>query len=317
MGFHESAIYPINLSYGSTFGPGFNAAIIEGQSGRSQRIPRLEQPLYGGDLATGIRGLDEFLTLRTFYIARQGAAYGFRFTDPLDNTSAADGVSASSDTDQNLGEGDGSNTLFQLRKQYTDSLITRNRAIEKPVAGTVTVSIDDSGTGAFSVNTATGVVTMNTAPLAGEVIKAGFDFHVPVRFTKDVDDGMRVNMADFDAGTLPPIGVIEDRNGDVFEDEFFYGGSVTYAPALNEAVSLSIASGRVVNINTTATGSKLYLPNGLGLPGGGPYFFIRNSGTVATSIVDYLGTTLLTLAAGVTVTVLLKEDPSTPVWWFF
>lgn len=320
MGFHEAAIYPINLSYGSTFGPGFNSAIIEGQGGRAQRVPRLEQPLYGGDLATGIRSLTEMATFRTFYIARQGAAYGFRFSDPLDNTSAADGVSAAARSDQYLGTGDGINKIFQLRKQYIDSGITRNRTIEKPVTPSVLIEVNGLliSDSLYTVDYTTGIVTFTPAPPDTHIVNAGFDFHVPVRFTKTVDEGLRVNVADFDAGTLPAIGVIEDKNSDVFSDEFFYGGSIEYT--MTGDVTLAIASGRVVSVSPDTAGHTVFLPVSTGLPGGGPYFYIRNVATLANSVIiadsdnNAIGTALV---GGDSTTILYMETGSNSGWWRF
>jgi uncharacterized protein (TIGR02217 family) len=58
----------------------------------------------------------------------------------------------------------------------------------------------------YSVDPATGVITFNVAPATGRVIKAGFEFDVPVRFTNDVMD---ISVEQFNAGAAPQVNVIE------------------------------------------------------------------------------------------------------------
>ena len=63
------------------------------------------------------------------------------------------------------------------------------RAITKPVAGTVRVALGmvEQMSG-WTVDTTTGVVTFTTAPAGGVIVRAGFEFDVPVRFDSDTLD---------------------------------------------------------------------------------------------------------------------------------
>ena len=56
----------------------------------------------------------------------------------------------------------------------------------KPVAGTVRVArAGVEATSGWSVDATTGIVTFATAPAAGVLVTAGFEFDVPVRFDTD------------------------------------------------------------------------------------------------------------------------------------
>ena len=84
--------------------------------------------------------------------------------------------------------GDGAEVNFQLRKNYTTGTETLQRPITKPVAGTTVVAKDgvpQTITTHYTIDETTGIITFVTAPLAAEVITAGFQFDVPCRF--DID----------------------------------------------------------------------------------------------------------------------------------
>jgi uncharacterized protein (TIGR02217 family) len=89
-------------------------------------------------------------------------------------------------TDQVIGAGDNSSTVFQLVKAYSSGAQTWTRSITKPVTGTVTVALDGNAqTSGWSVDTTTGQITFTTAPAGGVIVSAGFEFDVPVRFDTD------------------------------------------------------------------------------------------------------------------------------------
>ena len=95
---------------------------------------------------------------------------------------------------------------FQLRKTYGASFDPYVRPISKPVAGTVTVTVDGIATTAFTVSETTGVVTFAAAPADGAVLLAEFEFDVPVRFDTDRLD---IELSSFDAADAPAIPLIE------------------------------------------------------------------------------------------------------------
>ena len=109
--------------------------------------------------------------------------------------------------DQAIGTGDGARTQFQLTKSYTSGGYSYLRTIKKPVAGSV--SVGKAGvlqTSGWTVDTTTGLVTFAVAPGSGQVVTAGFEFDVPVRFDAD---SLIVSIEAFNHGTIPNIAIKE------------------------------------------------------------------------------------------------------------
>jgi uncharacterized protein (TIGR02217 family) len=120
----------------------------------------------------------------------------------------ASGGKTGARTDQTIGTGNDTRTKFQLMKAYTSGPTTYTRLITKPVSGTVLVEVNGalvSGAN-YSVDFETGIITFNTAPSNSHVVKAGFEFDVPVRFA---NDAMDISVEQFNAGSAPQINVIE------------------------------------------------------------------------------------------------------------
>ena len=72
-------------------------------------------------------------------------------------------------------------------KRYESGAQSWTRRIVKPVAGSVRIALGgvEPAPSSWSVNTTTGIVTFDTAPAAGVLVTAGFEFDVPVRFDTD------------------------------------------------------------------------------------------------------------------------------------
>ena len=192
---------PRNISYGSTFGPGFSTSVVTMPNKAEQRNINWHYPYCSGNLSTGIRKKADFLEFYNFWMLCKGKAIGFRYYDWLDHEGLF----------MLLGIGDGSTTNFQLIKNYYNSLLNvmQDRKIVKPIQDTVKLYTydcsDTSKTKAeyqrnivnefsstppteisgWAVNVNTGIVTMQNAPATGVGIVASFEFDVPVRFDTD------------------------------------------------------------------------------------------------------------------------------------
>ena len=158
------------------------------------------------DAGPGIRSEADVRVLTDFFRARRGAARAFRFRDPFDGSSAADGGLPAAD-DQLLGLGDGVRRQFALLKRYGAGDAEQVRAIGLPVEGSVRVSVDGIETAAFLI-TDDGAVLLDVAPGAGIAVRAGFLFDVPVRFA---EDRLEASSATFLAGELASVPLIEVR----------------------------------------------------------------------------------------------------------
>jgi len=187
MAFLETPRFPTYVALGTGGGPEYATSIVEVNSGRELRKQRWSIPRHRFQVGVGAKGSTELDTLREFHHACLGRFHGFRYKDHNDWKSTQNMVDSVSDTDQTLGTGDSSAaTEYQLIKTYTVGSLSLVRTITKPVSGTVVVSLDDvSQASGWSVDTTTGIITFTSAPGIGVVVKAGFEFDVPVRFESD------------------------------------------------------------------------------------------------------------------------------------
>lgn len=201
MSFIESPRFPDDLaSYGSSGGPTWSTEVIATDTGFEYRNSNWSQARHRYDVAAGVADQEDFARLKAWFLTCRGAAVGFRFRDFADFTSRADGVSPPTAADQVIGTGNGSQTIFQLVKRYPLAAgVEHVRDIRKPVAGTVRVALNNvEQTTGWTVDPATGILTFETAPGAGVVITAGFEFDVPVRFA---EDSFSFTFEDFDSGS--------------------------------------------------------------------------------------------------------------------
>lgn len=183
----EEVRFPTDIRYTSTGGPTYNTEVVVLQSGHEQRNGNWSNPRH----VYNINRLDnagDIQVLLDFFHAMQGRLHGFRFKDWADFTSN-DQQGAITNTDQVVdGVVDGVNRVFQIAKNYTKGNQTLARHITKlvTVSGIAidTVTVLPSN---YTLDMNTGVLTFDPgqAPSIGEVVTAGFEFDVPVRF--DVD----------------------------------------------------------------------------------------------------------------------------------
>lgn len=209
MSFHDVRL-PLRFAFGSTGGPMRKTDIVMLASGGEQRNGTWAGSRRKYDAASAIKSLDDMAMLIEFFEARAGKLYGFRFLDPFDYKSCKPSGSIAPG-DQVLGTGTGALATFNLRKGYTSGGITYWRPITRPTTGKVRVAVagvEKTITTHFTVNTATGVVTFTggNIPTNGQVVTAGFEFDVPVRF--DTDE-LAVSMEAFKAGSIGQIPLIE------------------------------------------------------------------------------------------------------------
>lgn len=187
MAFHEVR-FPDNISRGARGGPERRTQIVELASGDEERNASWANSRRRYDVAYGIRRADDLAVVVAFFEARNGRLHGFRYKDWADYKSAPPSQAITA-TDQQIGTGTGSQQTFQLGKRYTSGAQTWVRTIAKPVTGTVRVALGmvEQMSG-WTLDTTTGVVTFTTAPAGGVIVRAGFEFDVPVRFDSDTLD---------------------------------------------------------------------------------------------------------------------------------
>ena len=209
--FHE-ILFPLDIALKSAGGPERRTDVVVLGSGREERNARWAHSRRRYDAGYGVKTFDALSQAVAFFEERRGRLYGFRWRDRLDHGSAASGAAVAA-TDQTIGVGDGATATFQLVKTYGGVYAPYQRAIVKPVTGSVLVAVDGvaavEGT-AFTLDATTGLVTFLAGhiPASGSTVTAGFLFDVPVRFDTDY---LEVDLSAFAAGAIPKIPLIEIR----------------------------------------------------------------------------------------------------------
>jgi len=307
--------FPDDIAYGSSGGPTFSTGVIVVDSGGDERTARWQTPKKVYDAAYTQRTLSQIRTLLAFVIARKGAARGFRFKDFNDFTTAADHVGTPSDTDVEIGIGDGSTRTFQLVKKYGSGSAITSWTITKPVTGTTVVSIDDvAQTSGWSVNLTVGWVVFTVAPAIGEVIKAGCEFRVPCWFAKSIDKELRAAIEEYDTGSITSIPIEQGQIENEVDDDYPYRGSLEINP-FSASYSLTLTDGFVISLTPDTIGLDVILPAVAGVPLGGPHFMIHNNDvTKSFNIVDETDTIVATVAAGEKKLIFLSNVGASRVW---
>ncbi len=207
--FHE-VLFPLDISLKSAGGPERRTDVVVLGSGAEERNARWAHSRRRYDAGYGVKTFEALSQVIAFFEERRGRLYGFRWRDRLDHSSAAPDATVAA-TDQVIGTGDGSTAAFALVKTYGTVYAPYQRAIVKPVAGSVRVAVAGveavEGTD-FTVDAASGMVTFLAGhiPASGATVSAGFLFDVPVRFDTDY---LEVDVSAFAAGTILKIPLLE------------------------------------------------------------------------------------------------------------
>lgn len=198
-------------------GPMFSTVVVGSAAGYEQRLALWSAARRKWTFSQEAWSLARFNEVLSFFINRQGQAYGFRFKDWTDfavaMTYAPNGVGTPvPGSAVQIGTGNGTLTAFQLVNVYSDGTYATTRTIQFPVSGAVYIYVNGTlQTSGYTVDytTGTGLVTFSTAPASGAVITWAGEFDVPVRF--DVDE-MKFNSDWQFLGDWTSISVVEIRN---------------------------------------------------------------------------------------------------------
>lgn len=326
MSFFENLIFPNRLNFGSVFGPGYYTEFTESKSGDIQQVQRWGEARRILEATQVIKDPTKIGELLTFYHIVGGGANGFRVLDLSDHSSAAlhklpgygPGPVAATRNDQIIGTGDGTTTVFQLVKRYTSGAYERVRNIRKPISGTVLIALNgvlQTEITHYQIDYTTGIVTFATAPGAGVLITAGYNFHVPCCFSPQTDRQLRIAIDNWAVSSIQgPCELMELLNPTAVADELPLGGAVSIVAG--STYLWSPPQGHAIRLAPTAA-HDLLIPAAPSLPGSYHAYFENTSGT-HTVTVKAAGTTQFTLAAGVKRTaVVMKNSSSVNVWTAF
>lgn len=161
MAFLESPRFPATSNYGVIGGPMFKTEIVETNSGKESANSVWPYPLNTYDLVIENRSVSSIEDLLKFFNAMKGRFNRFRFKDHMDYKSSDIGSSIAFTDQECSGDKDGTNTDFQLLKEYGAGSETTYRVIKKPVSGTVICGIGSVQEEDFSIDTTTGIITFD------------------------------------------------------------------------------------------------------------------------------------------------------------
>ena len=202
----DAVDFPLAIGREAMVATEFSTQIVSSPSGHEQRASEWVEARMRYDAGLGIRSEADVRLLADFFRARRGAARAFRFRDPFDSSSAANGGLPTAG-DQMLGVGDGVRRQFALVKRYGAGEAEQVRRIRLPVEASVRVSVDGLETAAFATTDA-GEILLDAAPAMGVTVRAGYLFDVPVRFA---EDRLEASRATFLAGEVASVPLIEVR----------------------------------------------------------------------------------------------------------
>ncbi len=208
-GFHE-VLFPLDIALKSAGGPQRRTDVVTLGSNREERNSRWAMSRRRYDAGYGVKSLTALAAVIDFFEERRGMLYGFRWRDRADFKSCAPNATPAA-SDQALGTGDGTTSVFQLAKTYGGAFAPYARPIVKPVGATTRVAVAGVEKIAgvdFDVDVTTGLVsfTSQNAPPAGAPVTAGFLFDTPARFDTDY---LEIDHSAFEAGEIPKIPVVE------------------------------------------------------------------------------------------------------------
>lgn len=204
--FHDVS-FPLSIALRSIGGPHRQTDIYPLKSGYEQRVSRWQHSKRRYNAGVGVKNRADLLKLIDFFEARRGRYYAFRFQDMVDFSSSLSGQAITA-FDQLLNPSEDNPSSFQLTKHYGLGEWQYHRPITKPRAETLIVGKNGVlvPPSEYDVDGLTGKLTFHTPPDENDVITAGFEFDVPVRFDSDE---LMIDLVSFEAGQIPDIPIIE------------------------------------------------------------------------------------------------------------
>lgn len=176
--FIETPRFNEDLSCWARGGIKWSTTIVELDNGYEQRNQNWSQTKAKYVISGGERTIEEgsfaFSTLNEFYNAMKGEITGFRFKDFNDYFTTIDNGTLKK---QSVGV-----NQYQLTKIYKKGQAEYFRDIKKPVINSEKIYLNDVllSSSSYQIDYKTGLVTL--VALDTDVLKATFQFDVPVRF---------------------------------------------------------------------------------------------------------------------------------------
>ena len=193
----EDLIFPESISMKYTYTIEYKTTIHKAKSGYELRIANVDYPLLSYNIINDLKSKTEIENLVNFFKLTKGKAIGFKFKDWLDYNV----------NNQVIATADGKTKDFQLIKTYLFNDYIQIRKITKPIKNTVKIYINNiDNTSHANINYENGIISFENAPEKNSIIKADFEFYVPVRFDTDKLD---ITMKNSKYGEIKELKIIE------------------------------------------------------------------------------------------------------------
>lgn len=187
----------VQWGVGVSGGPEFSTTETISGSGYIYSNANWVDDVFSIDIGNRVIKRDEKDYLLAFFKNRKGKNQGFRFK----NWSEFRGF------DEHIGTGNGQTTQFQLFKNYAIDSEYTTKKISKPVAGTLSIKVNDVITTAWTCDYETGIVIFNLAPGLNLPVSASYEFDLPVKFGADKFELIFLmetgNIGQYQLGSLP------------------------------------------------------------------------------------------------------------------
>lgn len=317
MAFHDK-LFPVGISERSRFGVNYKNSVVETGSGRIE-VVELWDPSGRTrfDVSTGIRRGSDWSDFLHHFREMRGSSIAFPFWDATDFSTGPNDIQPAAANDVELGVGDGSETRFQLIKDYsTDGEFSSPRIITLPLESTILVSIDGvPQTSGWSWDANSYEIVFSTAPALDEVVAAGVStFYNRVRYDPATDSDFMRARVHVEGSVDTPIFLVEDKTGTRSPEDMYLGGGRDFGQ-VTEDVYLTAGDGLAIDIEPDASGLSVYMPPIADFAPGGPWHSIRNTdGALSFALLEYDGTSIATVTAGQTVVLNLRKSGVNTVW---
>lgn len=205
-GSHIESKMPSEQSYFLIANPKSKSSFVNTESMKHARFSSygknllLEFDMQARDILYGDSSESAFNNFIKFYLCvAQGSLNSFRLKYDLDYQI----------TNQQIGIGDGVKTQFQVYKEYISGSLTYKKTIKKLVLGTVSIT-QSTGSILYTVDYNTGMITFNSAPANGVIIRCTCEFDYMVRFeSSKLETSLDVNYGTYGLSDIKLIEVRE------------------------------------------------------------------------------------------------------------
>ncbi len=262
MAHFDDVIFPTSVTVGaSSGGPSASTDVIRTDSGFRKSNQRWNQRLHRLNLKYGIRSASDVHDILEIFNALNGRADSGLARDWSDWNST-DGnmkpLATFTATDQPLVDnagailGNGSTTLYTMRKAYVQGSATHNRRVFKPQNGTILIavnSVTQTEITDYTIDYGEGEVTFVVAPGNALTVTWGGAFYIPVAFE---DDFFPQNIDFNDIRSIPDIPLMEVK--------FILSQNIgIQPPGDNLALSTTAPAGPLVTFNAAPGAADLAL----------------------------------------------------------